>query len=85
MAKEQTTKLDDQIIVRMTSETKDKFMARVKSEGKTASEVIMAWVQDYLSQQPQESPNLNQMKMEIEFLKQQVTSIQDELVGKSVA
>ncbi len=36
MAKEQTTKLDDQIIVRMTSETKDKFMARVKSEGKTS-------------------------------------------------
>ena len=85
MAKERTTKLDDQIIVRMTSETKEKFMARVKLEGKTASEVITAWVQDYLSQQPQESPNLNQMKMEIEFLKQQVTSIQDELVGKSAA
>ena len=85
MAKEHTTKLDDQIIVRMTSETKEKFMARVKLEGKTASEVIIAWVQDYLSQQPQESPNLNQMKMEIEFLKQQVTSIQDELMGKSAA
>ena len=85
MTKQRTTKLDDQIIVRMTSETKEKFMARVKSEGKTASEVIMTWVCDYLAQQPQESANLDRMKMEIEILKQQVSSIQDELMGKLAA
>jgi hypothetical protein len=85
MAKQQTTRLNDQIIVRMDGETKKIFMNRVQAEGKTASEVIMSWIRDYLAKEPREVPDVNQMRLEIETLKHQVATIQGELVGKSVA
>ncbi|WP_242049152.1 hypothetical protein [Aulosira sp. FACHB-615] len=85
MAKRQTTKLNNQIIVRMDDETKEAFMNKVQSEGKTASELIMGWIRSYLAEERQEAPDLTTMHMELENLKQQVALIQNELLGKTAA
>lgn len=85
MAKRQTTKLNNQIIVRMDDETKEAFMNKVQSEGKTASELIMGWIRSYLAEEPQEAPDLAQMHTDLENLKQKVALIQNELLGKIAA
>ena len=85
MAKRQTTKLNNQIIVRMDDETKEAFMNKVQSEGKTASELIMGWIRSYLAQEGHKAPNLSQMYTDLENLKQQVAVIENELLGKTAA
>jgi len=85
MAKRQTTKLNNQIIVRMDDETKEAFMDKVQSQGKTASELIMGWIRSYLAQERPEAPDLTKMHNELENLKQQVAVIQNELLGKTAA
>lgn len=85
MAKRQSTKLNNQIIVRMDDETKEAFMAKVQSEGKTASELIMGWIRSYLAEERHEAPDLTTMHKDLENLKQQVAAIQNELLGKTAA
>lgn len=85
MAKRQTTKLSNQIIVRMDDETKEAFMNKVQSEGKTASELIMGWIRSYLTEETQATPDLSKMNADLENLKQQVAVLQNELMGKSAA
>lgn len=85
MAKRQTTKLSNQIIVRMDDETKEAFMNKVQSEGKTASELIMGWIRSYLTEETQAKPDLSKMNADLENLKQQVAVLQNELMGKSAA
>ncbi|BAY24209.1 hypothetical protein NIES2100_40020 [Calothrix sp. NIES-2100] len=85
MAKRQSTKLNNQIIVRMDDETKEAFMDKVQSEGKTASELIMGWIRSYLTEERHEAPDLTQMHRDLENLKQQVAIIQNELLGKTAA
>jgi len=85
MAKQQTTKLTNQIIVRMDDQTKEAFMNRVKAEGKSASEVIMEWIRSYLTVETNETPDLVQMHTELQTLKEQVALIQNELIEKSAA
>lgn len=85
MAKRQTTKLNNQIIVRMDDETKEAFMDKVQSEGKTASELIMGWIRSYLAEERHGSPDLAKMHTDLENLKQQVAVIQNELLGKTAA
>ncbi|MBH8575106.1 hypothetical protein I8752_19220 [Nostocaceae cyanobacterium CENA369] len=85
MAKRQTTKLNNQIIVRMDDETKEAFMNKVQSEGKTASELIMGWIRSYLAEERHEAPDLSTMHRDLENLKQQVAVIQNELLGKIAA
>ncbi|WP_414577242.1 hypothetical protein [Anabaena sp. CCY 9402-a] len=85
MAKRQTTKLNNQIIVRMDDETKEAFMDKVQSEGKTASELIMGWIRSYLAEERHETLDLTKMHNELENLKQQVAVIQNELLGKIAA
>ncbi|BAY96425.1 hypothetical protein NIES37_03580 [Tolypothrix tenuis PCC 7101] len=85
MAKRQSTKLNNQIIVRMDDETKEAFMDKVQSEGKTASELIMGWIRSYLTEERHEAPDLTLMHRELENLKQQVAIIQNELLGKTAA
>ncbi|MDZ7961472.1 MAG: hypothetical protein RMY34_26925 [Aulosira sp. DedQUE10] len=85
MAKRLTTKLNNQIIVRMDDETKEAFMNKVQSEGKTASELIMGWIRSYLAEERHEAPELTQIHTDLETLKQQVALIQNELLGKTAA
>ena len=85
MAKQQTTKLTNQIIVRMDDQTKEAFMDKVKAEGKSASEVIMEWIRSYLTVELQETPDLVQMHTELQTLKEQVALIRNELMEKSAA
>ena len=85
MAKQQTTKLTNQIIVRMDDRTKEAFMDKVKAEGKSASEVIMEWIRSYLTVEPIETPDLVQMHTELQTLKEQVALIRNELMEKSAA
>ncbi|UKO98337.1 hypothetical protein [Nostoc sp. UHCC 0870] len=85
MVKRQTTKLNNQIIVRMDDETKEAFMDKVQSEGKTASELIMGWIRSYLAEERHETPDLTKMHNELENLKQQVALIQNELLEKTAA
>jgi len=85
MVKRQANKLNSQIIVRMDDETKEAFMSKVQSEGKTASELIMGWIRSYIAEERQERPDLSQMHTDVEYLKQQVDLIQNELLGKSAA
>ncbi|WP_414548519.1 hypothetical protein [Anabaena sp. CCY 0017] len=85
MAKRQTTKLSNQIIVRMDDQTKEAFMNKVQSEGKTASELIMGWIRSYIAEERQEAPDLTTMHAELQNLKQQVAVIQNELLGKTAA
>ena len=85
MAKRQTTKLSNQIIVRMDDQTKEAFMNKVQSEGKTASELIMGWIRSYIAEERQEAPDLNKMQADLKNLKQQVAVIENELLGKTAA
>ncbi len=85
MAKSRTTKLSSQIIVRMDDETKEAFMTKVQSEGKTASELITGWIRSYLAEESHEKPDISTMHTDLENLKQQVAIIQNELLGKTAA
>ncbi|MGF1987939.1 MAG: hypothetical protein RMY62_008750 [Nostoc sp. ZfuVER08] len=85
MVKRQTTKLSNQIIVRMDDETKEAFMDKVKTEGKTASELIMSWIRSYLAEESQGTPDLAKMQADLETLKQQVAVLQNEYLGKLAA
>ncbi|MEH1836836.1 hypothetical protein PQG02_05525 [Nostoc sp. UHCC 0926] len=85
MVKRQTTKLGNQIIVRMDDETKEAFMDKAKTEGKTASELIMGWIRSYLAEESQGTPDLAKMQVDLETLKQQVAVLQNEYLGKLAA
>ncbi|MEH2404849.1 hypothetical protein [Nostoc sp.] len=85
MVKRQTTKLGNQIIVRMDDETKEAFMDKAKTEGKTASELIMGWIRSYLAEESQETTDLAKMQVDLETLKQQVAVLQNEYLGKLAA
>jgi len=54
---QQTNKLNSQIII--DDETKEAFMSKVQSEGKTASELIMGWIRSYIAEERQEGPDLS--------------------------
>ena len=85
MTKRQTTKLSNQIIVRMDDETKEAFMNKAKAEGKTASELIMGWIRSYMAEELQGTPDLAKMQVDLETLKQQVAVLQNEYLGKLAA
>ncbi|MEH2448975.1 MAG: hypothetical protein V7K18_25275 [Nostoc sp.] len=85
MVKRQTTKLGNQIIVRMDDKTKEAFMDKAKTEGKTASELIMGWIRSYLAEESQGTPDLAKMQVDLETLKQQVAVLQNEYLGKLAA
>ncbi|ABA21813.1 hypothetical protein Ava_2193 [Trichormus variabilis ATCC 29413] len=85
MVKRQTTKLSNQIIVRMDDETKEAFMNKAKTEGKTASELIMGWIRSYLAEESTGTPDLAKMQTDLETLKQQVAVLQNEYLGKLAA
>ncbi|MDZ8089128.1 MAG: hypothetical protein RMY16_26780 [Nostoc sp. DedQUE12b] len=85
MAKRQTTKLNNQIIVRMDDETKEAFMNKANAEGKTASELIMGWIRSYMTEELQKTPDLAKMQADLENLKQQVAALQNEYLGKLAA
>ncbi|MEH1927437.1 hypothetical protein [Nostoc sp.] len=85
MVKRQTTKLSNQIIVRMDDETKEAFMDKAKTEGKTASELIMGWIHSYLAEESQGTTDLAKMQVDLETLKQQVAVLQNEYLGKLAA
>lgn len=84
MSKQELSK-DDRIVVRIDKETKNAFMQRVEAEGKNASEVLLAWINDYLAQEPSLMPDLRQVYAEVETLKQKVAFLEDEVTKKSVA
>ncbi|MEH2407906.1 hypothetical protein [Nostoc sp.] len=85
MVKRQTTKLSNQIIVRMDDETKEAFMDKAKTEGKTASELIMGWIRSYLAEESQGTTDLAKMQVDLETLKQEVAVLQNEYLGKLAA
>ncbi|MUG91808.1 hypothetical protein F7734_04705 [Scytonema sp. UIC 10036] len=84
MTKQELSK-DDRLVVRIDKQTKDAFMARVDAEGKSASEVILNWVIDYLAQEPQQRPDLVKMYADLESLKRKVAHLEDEVTKKSAA
>ena len=78
-------KLSTQIIVRVDDQTKKDFMNRVQTEGKSASEVIKAFIHSYLASKPSEAPDLLQMQSELENLKHEFSQFQNEVMGKLIA
>lgn len=84
MTKQELSK-DDRLVVRIDKETKNEFMRRVEAEGKNASEVLLTWINDYLSQEPRFLPDISQVYAEVETLKQKVAFLEDEVTKKSVA
>jgi hypothetical protein len=75
-------KLTNQIIVRVDNETKDAFMQRVSAEGKSASEVIKAFIQSYLKKEPNYVPDISQLYADMETLKQKVAILEGEAQKK---
>lgn len=84
MSKQELSK-DDRLVVRIDKETKNAFMQRVESEGKNASEVLISWINDYLSQEPRLLPDIGQVYAEVENLKKKVAFLEDEVTKKSAA
>ncbi|MBD2771208.1 hypothetical protein [Iningainema tapete] len=84
MAKQELSK-DDRLVVRIDKQTKDEFMARVDAEGKNASEIVLAWVREYLAQEPKRIPDITQMYADLEHLKSKIAVLEDEVTKKSAA
>lgn len=84
MTKQELSK-DDRLVVRIDKQTKDAFMARVDADGKNASEVIIDWVRDYLTTEPQPRPDLAAIYADLEYLKQKVAVLEGEVTKKSAA
>ena len=78
-------KLDDQVIVRMEKKTKEAFMQKAKAEGKTASVVIMTFIEAYLSEKMPSVANVSKLESEVESLKTEFYALRSEMVGKSAA
>ena len=78
-------KLDDRIAVRVDKKTKTELMKKVQAENKSLSDVVLGWIHSYLSQPEEQSPDLAKIQADVEFLKQQVSYLQGELIKKSVA
>jgi hypothetical protein len=84
MSKQELSK-DDRLVVRIDKETKNAFMQRVETEGRNASEVLLGWINDYLAQEPQQLPNINQVYAEVETIKKKLAFLEDEVTKKSAA
>lgn len=84
MTKQELSK-DDRLVVRIDKETKNAFMQRVEAEGKNASEVLLGWINDYLSQEPRFLPDISQVYADVENLKKKVAFLEDEITKKSAA
>ncbi|KYC42033.1 hypothetical protein WA1_18695 [Scytonema hofmannii PCC 7110] len=78
-------KLTNQIIVRVDDETKEAFMSRATAEGKSASEIIKEFIQSYLAREPQQVPDLIQIRADVEHLKEKVAILENEAQKKLYA
>lgn len=81
----QQKKLDDQIMVRMDRETKQAFMNKVKAEGKTASVLIMTFINAYLANEETCPTEVSELKSDVETLKREMETLRLEMMGKLVA
>ena len=76
---------DDHLAIRIDSDIKKAFMDKARSEGKTASSVIMQWITAYLSAEGQEVSDISQVRTEVEQMKREMEEMRSTLMGKLVA
>ena len=84
-----------QLVVRIDDETKKAFMEKVKSEGKTASVLIMNFIESYLNDDYVEllsddnievgDTAITRLEAEISKLKTEFRAMKVEMAGKSAA
>jgi Ribbon-helix-helix protein, copG family len=73
-------KLDDRLSVRISKKTKEEFSKKAKATGSNASELVLKWVKEYLSQE-QQNFDVTTVATKLEHLEQRVASLE----GKSAA
>ncbi len=81
MAKKQRTFIS----VEIDPEKKDEFMNRLKQDSKTATEVILGFVDAYLSTKQQEATDVTELKKRLEAVEQKIGMENTRLVGESTA
>jgi len=81
MAKKQRTFIS----IEIDPDKKDEFVKRLKQENRTATEVILGFVDAYLSSKQQEAMDLTELRRRLEVVEQRIGIENTRLVGESTA
>ncbi|MBR8840413.1 MAG: hypothetical protein DSM106950_42110 [Stigonema ocellatum SAG 48.90 = DSM 106950] len=81
MAKKQRTFIS----VEIDPDKKDEFVKRLKLDNRTATEVILGFVDEYLSSKQQEAIDLMEIRRRLEVVEQRIGIENSCLVGESTA
>ena len=73
---------DNRIMVRVNTAKKDAFMKKVKQEGKSASEVLLELIDDYLGVSSAKKKELEELKLGLrEEIKNNFTSFRSKVTA----
>lgn len=81
MAKKQRTFIS----VEIDPDKKDEFVKRLKQDNRTATEVILGFVDEYLSSKQQQAMDLVELRRRLEIVEQRIGIENTRLVGESTA
>ena len=81
MAKKQRTFIS----VEIDPDKKDEFVKRLKQDNRTATDVILSFVDEYLSSKQHEAMDLTELRRRLEVVEQRIGIENARLVGESTA
>ncbi len=81
MAKKQRTFIS----VEIDPDKKDEFVKRLKQDNRTATEVILDFVDTYLETKQHETMDLTELKRRLEVVEQKIGIENTRFVGESIA
>ncbi len=81
MAKKQRTFIS----VEIDPDKKDEFVKRLRQDNRTATDVILSFVDEYLSSKQHEAMDLIELRRRLEVVEQRIGIENTRLVGESTA
>ncbi len=82
MNKAKNQGMSERLSIRIDKETKEEFKARLESEGKIISDVVILWIKDYLASGSSEGNDLEALRKQVNSLNSKVNRIEEDLLGK---